>query len=93
MSQTTSVVPNTLLTSSTIPRTIVFLELGLGLDRRKHEFLHLFGGLVDVVAHTLGAQLLGYNVELQAVLVDHVGDTPALVNDLAPAVAVEVLGG
>jgi hypothetical protein len=67
-----------------------FLKLSLGLDARKHEVSHLLSGFIDVMAHALRSQLLGHNVELKTVLVDHVCDTPTLVNDLAPSVAVEV---
>jgi hypothetical protein len=90
MSNMTLLIPNPFLLRSN--RTS-FLKLSLGLNTRKHELLHLFSGFIDVMAHTLGSQFLGYNVELQTVLVDHVGDTPALVDDLTPAVAVEVFGG
>lgn len=88
MSKMTSFIPYTLLLSS----ALTILKLSLGLNGRQHELLHLLCSFIDVVAHTFRSQLLGHNVELQAVLVDHVGDTPALVNDLAPTVAVEVFG-
>jgi hypothetical protein len=90
MSNMTLQIPNPFLLRSNSSTS--FLKLSLGLNTRKHELLHLFSGFIDVMAHTLGSQFLGYNVELQTVLVDHVSDTPTFVNDLAPAVAVEIFG-
>lgn len=69
------------------------LQLGLGRSKsRDQKVAHVTSSLVEVVAHAVGTETLGNNVEVDAVLVDHVGDSEAAVNDLAPSVTVEELG-
>lgn len=47
-----------------------FLLLQLG----HHDVPDVSSGLVDVEGHLLATQSLAYNVELQGVLIDHVGN-------------------
>lgn len=63
------------------------LQLGL------QQLSHVFCSVHQIVSELLSSQLLRDDVELQGVLVDHVGNTEAFVNNLRPSVAVEPLRG
>jgi hypothetical protein len=63
------------------------------LESSHHQITNIASSLVEIEAHTLRAETLANNVELNAILVDYVSKTPTVVNNLAPAVAVEVLAG
>lgn len=53
----------------------VNLQLGLFGDGRQHEVTHVLCSLVEVVRHAVTAEVLADDVELDAVLVDHICDT------------------
>ena len=82
------------------------------LERLQHHVPNISSSFTEVEAHAFTAETLAYNVELDAILVDHVGnsvvivvssaynakpkkkeaDLPiALINDLTPSIAIEVL--
>jgi len=68
------------------------LQLGLGrFQAREQHIPDVARGLVEVEAHSLAAEFLGYDVELYAILVNHISDSPPLVHNLTPSIAVEVL--
>lgn len=50
-------------------------NLKLGLQLRTHDLLDIHRGLVEEESHALTSQALADDVELDALLVDHVGDT------------------
>merc|ERR1712000_386817 len=72
-------------------RTKLRLKLGLALQLWHHHVPDVTCRLVDIEGHTLAAQVLGHNVKLEAVLVDHVGNAPSVINDLAPTISIEEL--
>ena len=56
------------------------LESRLGRALALHDGADILGGFVQVEGHTLGAEVLADNVELDAVLVDHVGHAAKIVS-------------
>jgi len=61
------------------------------LESWEKHFSDIVRSFVQIEAHSICAEVLADDVELYTVLVDHIRDTPALVDDLRPAIAVEVL--
>ena len=61
-------VPSFLLLLFSSALTVYSLELGLGsLESGGEEVAEVVGGLVEVVAHPVGAEALGDDVEVEAV--------------------------
>src|SRR5215469_5617589 len=70
------------LLSTAIPfhDNLVVLQLRLWLlERLQHHVPDIPSGLTEIEAHTLTAETLAHNVELDAILVDHVGNSVVIV--------------
>merc|ERR1712000_185658 len=72
-------------------RTKLRLKLGLALQLWHHHVPNVTRSLIDIEGHTLAARVLGHDVELDTVLVDHIGNSPSVINDLAPTISIEEL--
>ena len=59
---------------------VVVLQLRLALDSWNHEVSNITSSLVEEVAHALSTEALADNIPLEAVLVDHVGHSSAVVS-------------
>jgi len=61
------------------------------LESLDHQVTHIARSLLEIEAHPLRTQPLANNIKLNAILINHVRKTPALINNLTPSIAIEVL--